>query len=208
MSNLSRRAIVSACAFSALGVTTRASSQAPLASATAYSDRAGAERWMQSWIDAPGSITRPLYLGRFQDPTYFLLQDIGWQPSGNQKVLASVHAPTGFITDLTSIPRVFWSALRPDGNYAYAAILHDYLYWFQPFGRDDADLVLKYAMEDLGVESATVATVYSAVRVGGESAWKENKTSREGGEKRILVKYPDSPSITWANWKARQGVLK
>ena len=47
--------------------------------------------------------------------------------------------PTGFVTDFASIPPIFYSVLRPDGEYAYAAVIHDYLYWTQTRPREDAD---------------------------------------------------------------------
>ncbi|EFP3680354.1 DUF1353 domain-containing protein [Salmonella enterica] len=34
----------------------------------------------------------------------------------------------GFVTDPTTIPRIFWTLLPPDGKYAKSAIIHDYLY--------------------------------------------------------------------------------
>ena len=37
----------------------------------------------------------------------------------------------GFITDLTSIPRIFWWILDRWGKYGFAAVIHDYLYWVQ-----------------------------------------------------------------------------
>lgn len=206
MINYGRRALSALGTLSAFGVTSHSDAQAT--SDNAYSDKVAAGRWMRALLDAPGSVTKPLYFGRFQDPMYFLLDEIGWQPSGTQKAFAPVTAPKGFVTDLASIPRAFWSALRPDGSYAYAAILHDYLYWFQPIPREDADLIFKYAMEDTGVNAAVVTTIHTAVRVGGDTAWNDNKALKAGGERRILVKYPDSPSITWEIWKTRQGVLK
>ena len=205
MNQFRRFAIFGTCAFVTLSLTSRAQSQASKAK---YSDQTEAERWMQSWIDAPGAVTKPLYLGRFQDPIYFVLKEIGWRPNEGQKGLPTVAVPTGFVTDMASIPRVFWSALRPDGTYAYAAIIHDYLYWYQTCTRADADKVFKHAMEDLGVEPSKIDLIYAAVRVGGESAWNTNKALRKAGEKRILVKYPESPAVTWASWKSKKDVLK
>lgn len=34
----------------------------------------------------------------------------------------------GFVTDLASVPRPFWSILPPFGHYDRAAIIHDFLY--------------------------------------------------------------------------------
>lgn len=96
------------------------------------------EGWMSSWMEVasrqPGA---SLYLSRFRDHIYFLLREISWSPNPDQaSSFQSVVVPKGFVTDLASIPRVFWSLLRPDGEYAYSAIIHDYMYWMQnPQGR-------------------------------------------------------------------------
>jgi hypothetical protein len=55
---------------------------------------------------------------------------------------------------------MFWSALRPDGEYAYAAVVHDYLYWTQSRSREEADQILKMAMEDSEVESLIGTAAY------------------------------------------------
>ena len=60
---------------------------------------------------------------------WYLKKPISWRPGDGQSRYPPVVVPTGFVTDLASIPRVFWSVLRPDGEYAYAAVIHDYLYW-------------------------------------------------------------------------------
>ena len=83
--------------------------------------------------------------------------------------------PAGFVTDLASIPRIFWSLLRPDGLYAYAAIVHDHLYWTQSTTKETADTVLKFGMEDFKVDSVTVNTIYEAVNLFGGPAWEQNK---------------------------------
>src|ERR1700728_3780525 len=118
-----------------------------------------------------------------------------------------VDVPTGFVTDLASIPRVFWSLLRPDGEYAYAAIIHDYLYWTQTTTREVADHILKFAMEDFGVSSVSVTAIFDAVRVGGKSAWDGNAKLRQNGEKRILNQFPKDPTIRWDTWRQRKEVF-
>ena len=52
-----------------------------------------------------------------------------------------ITIPKGFVTDLTSIPRFFWSAFPKSGPYMSAAILHDYLYWDQRCTREQADRI-------------------------------------------------------------------
>src|SRR5262245_38142541 len=99
----------------------------------AYADPAAAEKWMDEVVTnsnrAPNGVLR---LSRFVEPMWFLTAPIGWRPNPGQERLSDPFTvPAGFVTDLASIPRIFWSALPRDGEYAYAAILHDYLYWTQ-----------------------------------------------------------------------------
>lgn len=86
-----------------------------------------------------------------------------------------ISVPKGFITDLASVPRVFWSVFPPHGKYAKAAIIHDYLYEYRIFSRKRADDIFLEAMEVLGVAKWRRLSMYWAVRLGGESAWKGKK---------------------------------
>ena len=156
--------------------------------------------WMkQAMTDR--SPVNSLNFSRFADPMYFLLKPIGWKPDQGQQPFVSVTVPSGFVTDLASIPRLFWSALRPDGDYAYAAIIHDYLYWTQDRPKDEADLILKLAMEDFDVSPAKVLAIYQAVRLLGDSAWQSNAKLKREGEKRILRRFPSDPTVRWDIWK-------
>lgn len=165
------------------------------------------EKWMNEWMSvskAPGGI---LKLSRFREPIYFLIAPISWTPNPGQEAYEAVTVPTGFVTDLASIPPVFYSLLRPDGEYAYAAVVHDYLYWDQRRKREEADLILKMVMEEFAVNAVTVGMLYSAVRLGGKSAWNGNAEKKRRGEKRILTRFPQDPRTTWDDWKQRPGVF-
>jgi hypothetical protein len=166
------------------------------------------QRWMDKWMDDKKALGGTLHVGRFKDPMYFLLSPISWNPNLNEpQNLQAVSVPTGFITDFASIPRVFWSALRSDGEYAYAAVVHDYLYWIQSRPRDEADEILKLAMQDLKVGWLTVKAIFNAVHWFGGQAWDENKKLKESGESRILKSFPDDPAILWEEWKQRPDVF-
>ena len=59
--------------------------------------------------------------------------------------LPSITVPAGFITDLASIPKALhWWEGKTDASMA-PAILHDYLYWYQPCSKDEADAVMYVA---------------------------------------------------------------
>jgi hypothetical protein len=118
-----------------------------------------------------------------------------------------VDVPAGFVTDLTSIPRSFWSVFPKTGRYAYAAVVHDYLYWNQPVNREKADEILEIAMKDSQVPAANVRIISTAVRLGGKSAWDDNTTRKTAGEKRILKQFPENLLISWNEWRQRPGVF-
>lgn len=175
------------------------------------SDREVADDWMRKWMISDASPRGPdgaLYMGRFADPTYFTLSPIGWTPEGAQvSRYETVRVPSGFVTDFASIPRIFWSLLPPDGLYAYAAIIHDYLYWEQSVPRDKADEILKMCMEDFRIDSVTIAAIFGGVRLGGATAWDDNTKLKARGERRQLKLVPKDPIIRWAEWKLKPEVF-
>ena len=115
------------------------------------------------------------------------------EPLTYSSSMGVVPVHIGFITDFASIPRVLWPLLPPDGSYAKAAVIHDYLYTYQAIGgrwitRKQADQVFLEAMEDSGVGFITRMTVYAGVRFGGWIAWgdpiplDDNPTEEDDGE--------------------------
>jgi hypothetical protein len=167
-----------------------------------------AEQWMSAWMNGGKDVSGALLLRRFKDPMYILEEPILWRPSADTlEPLPKIVVPKGFVTDLASIPRAFWSLLRPDGEYAYPAIIHDYLYWTQKTSREQADLILRLAMKDFEIDSATALTIYKLVRVGGASAWQANFDLKMQGERRTLKRFPEDPRVTWAIWKKESDVF-
>jgi len=166
------------------------------------------ETWMNDWMSGMKAVGGMLNVSRFREPIYFLTAPISWTPNPGQERYGAVTVPPGFVTDFASIPRVFWSLLRPDGEYAYAAVVHDYLYWMQTRSREEADHIFKMAMEEFDVGSAKVGTIYNAVRLGGEVAWTSNAKKKARGEKRILTRFPQDPRTRWEDWKQRPGVFE
>jgi hypothetical protein len=162
-------------------------------------------------VDPPtgGGLSGVLMLGRFADPTFYLQKAFSWSAKnaeGSSKH-DSVTVPAGFVFALDSIPRVYWSLIRPDGTFTQAAVLHDYLYWTQSRSRSEADEIFRQAMTDLGVDPQTVVVLSNGVRLGGQAAWDENAKRKANGEKRILKLFPSDPKMTWDEWKQRPGVF-
>jgi hypothetical protein len=111
--------------------------------------------------------------------------------------------PNGFCTDLASIPQVFWSfGLPHTGRYAYAAIVHDFLYWTQTTTQWMADQILLAAMKDTEVKWITRHIIYGTLRAGfGKIAWDNNAKAKAGGAKRFLKDLPPHREIvSWENW--------
>ena len=117
-----------------------------------------------------------LVIARFKDPIYVLTQSIGWKPNTPDQAarFKAVEAPKGFVTDFASVPSVFFSMLPRDGDYAHAAVVHDYLYWTQDTTREVADEIFRQHMADLNIGSASATAIYNAVRWFGGSAWTNN----------------------------------
>ena len=83
----------------------------------------------------------------------------------------TITVPTGFKTDLASIPRVFWRVLPPIGKYDAGAVVHDYLYQYNGVTRKQADDVLREAMTVLGVGRFPRWMIYVGVSTGGWKPW-------------------------------------
>jgi hypothetical protein len=137
-------------------------------------------------------IGAPAPLVPFADWDYYYTKGVvDWRPSDPSTLSIAVKIPVGFVTDLASIPRPFWSILPPQGRYAYPAVVHDYLYWEQPCDRATADLVLKLAMQEMEVGEVKVQTIYNAVRLAGQGAWSSNAEAKAKGESRITETLSD-----------------
>lgn len=177
-----------------------------LADDAPYSDPIAADEWIAKYKTGLQAVHGQFHLGRFADRYYYLTKEIGWTPNSGQTP-SPVQVPIGFVTDFASIPRAFWAALPTDGEYAYAAVIHDYLYWTQNTSREEADQILKYAMQDFGISTAKILTIYGTVRAAGWAAWNENAKMKNAGEKRIIKKYPEDPTTKWADWKKKEDVF-
>jgi hypothetical protein len=175
--------------------------------ADSYSDRTIADDWISEWMPKTAA-AGALHLLRFSDGYYAITKKIGWSPNKGQEDLNPVSVPRGFVTDFASIPRVFWSIFPKDGQYTYAAIIHDFLYWDQTIARESSDQIFKHAMQEFKVPSATIAAVHKAVRLGGQVAWDKNTKAKNAGERKVLRTLPDDPLISWEEWKRKPDVFE
>lgn len=203
---LTRREMLMVSAFSIASLRAAdAISKDTNSSASEYADSMAADKWVQQSAQEKREVVGAFYLMRFADPFYVVTKEIAWKPNPPQAAdYRAVTVPVGFVTDFASIPRVFWSVLRPDGDYAYAAVIHDYLYWEQSIPRKTADEILRFAMQDLHVKSAEISVIYDGVRLGGGIAWDKNAKLKSSGEKRVIKRLPEDPTIRWRDWKERK----
>jgi hypothetical protein len=101
---------------------------------------------------------------------YKLLRDF----SVRDEFLGLLIAPAGFVTDLGSIPKIFWNIIPPNGKPSDAYVIHDLLYSEQKFTRAQCDSCLLRMMLCLGVSWYERYAIFLAVRAGGWAAWAED----------------------------------
>ncbi|EMC1696318.1 DUF1353 domain-containing protein [Salmonella enterica] len=107
------------------------------------------------------------YRWRVYEPFEFYLSD------DNSDV---IEVPAGFVTDLATIPRIFWTILPPDGKYAKAAIIHDWMYDNALRTKKEADKIFLDGMTVLGVPKWKRAVMYQAVRLFGRGNYRNKHT--------------------------------
>lgn len=165
--------------------------------------------FMRGALAPTKAVGEPVVVSPFAEWDYYYLREpIFWQPEPDHaESYQPVRVPKGFVTDLASIPRPFWSVLSPTAAYAYAAIIHDYLYWTQVCGRPTADEILRIGMEELRVASWKVYAIYNAVCIFGATAWQENAKKKQAGEKRFLREFPNRADIGWDEWRTKPEVF-
>lgn len=88
------------------------------------------------------------------------------------RTIETIVVPQGFITDLASVPRILWSIFPPHGEYAKAAIVHDYMYDNAIGSKAEADLVFLEGLEVLNVPKWKRKVLYTAVRLFGKGKYK------------------------------------
>jgi hypothetical protein len=97
----------------------------------------------------------------------------------------TITIPAGFVFDLSSVPRPFWSLIAPFELSIVAPLLHDVLYrhggnlpagWVSPpraYTRAEVDRMFRRIMEAEEVSPWRRVLAYWAVRVFGRSAWRK-----------------------------------
>jgi len=90
-----------------------------------------------------------------------------------------ITVPTGFVTDLASVPQALWNIFPPFGKYTEAAVIHDYLYktgghipgHLRVYTKGDADNIFKDASRLCEVGSVKSQLMYWAVKAFGKGSF-------------------------------------
>jgi hypothetical protein len=152
----------------------------------------------------PKMATNPTRLQLFQgDGTNFMLVNPMFYKIKRTGQMIAV--PAGFVTDFASVPWYARWRISVLGKHSIAAIVHDYLYWEQRCTREEADAILREAMDEYGSSWADQTIVYQAVKYGAQSAWDENAADRKKGYIRVLTGgYENIPlNIDWETYRQR-----
>ena len=138
--------------------------------------------------------TTPLIVEASATPDFWsLVAPLVWSGSSTSPAFI---VPVGFLTDLASIPRALRNlpAFDPNGRSRKAAVGHDWLYWWQGWGKERADRFLHEAMIAEGCSAADAEAFYLAVHEFGGSSW-------EDGIKSGLASHFETPA-DYSRWLA------
>ena len=144
-----------------------------------------------------------LVVSPFGDGKYwYLREELLWLGLEDRQI----RVPAGFVTDFASVPRPVWWLFPPWAQYGNAAVVHDWLYWTQPFQREVADQAIAEGMHDMGVGRVAGWLIYRALRLFGGFGWKANACARAAGEKRCIADFPSDARVTWSDYRMKHGV--
>lgn len=114
------------------------------------------------------SFTSALILKKKEKREWEVIQDFTYEV-GELGSGEAITVPCGFITDLASVPRIFWMLFPPDGTYSQACVLHDWLCYNKGhveryYDYIQASRIFLEAMEVLKVSRINRNIIYHAVR--------------------------------------------
>lgn len=88
----------------------------------------------------------------------------------------TIVVPVGFEYDKGSVPRFAWPLMpRDDRSGVLAWLVHDYLYATHETTRQEADQIMYELLRAGGMGRIRASAAYRAVRLGGWSAWNNNR---------------------------------
>lgn len=89
----------------------------------------------------------------------------------------SIEVPSGYVTDLATVPRFLWWLYPPfSPEYAAAAVIHDWLYLQTDASKTMADAAFLEGLEVLGVSHFKRLVMYWSVSIfGGRKRGMQNE---------------------------------
>lgn len=106
-----------------------------------------------------------------------ILQDFCWileEPLVYENAKYRITVLPGFDFDFASIPWMFRRILPKNGmKYDRASCLHDAMYAAQIFRKEECDEIFLEAMLGDGVGEVIAKSMFTAVHIGGRSAYEE-----------------------------------
>jgi len=90
--------------------------------------------------------------------------------------LGKITVPSGFVTDLASLPWFTLFLFKRLGKHQRGAVLHDYLYRTKWFTKTYTDKQFNIAMKQDNVARWRRNLIMSGLAVGGWVAWAKNKS--------------------------------
>lgn len=130
------------------------------------------------------SFTDPLVVTQIDAKFWLVTRSFEYRV-GSEDSNEAIRVPVGFRTDFASIPRwAWWLIGHPAGEYAQAAVLHDWLYSenadeqtpdYKPRTRKECDDIFLEAMAVLDVAWWKRSLMHRAVRWQGWRAWGDER---------------------------------
>lgn len=143
----------------------------------------------------------PAYV-KFPDRQHALVEPVRFKLRRQGHVIT---IPAGFVTDFASIPPFLRPLFTHDDIHDIPALLHDYLYWTHSCSQEQADLLFRSALREMGVSRWESRAIYAGVRMAGEAAFRENERNRRAGRPRVIP--PDRltriPVMRWSEYQEK-----
>lgn len=109
-------------------------------------------------------------------PIYKITEEFSYAVGSLEAPILVITVPVGFETDLATIPWPVNIFFRPDGPWAKAAVIHDFLYYvnhnslsWADVSRVVRDSIFYEAMLVLKVNKAVALLFFTMVRIFGQS---------------------------------------
>ena len=89
----------------------------------------------------------------------------------HSRLAGPIRIPAGFVSDLASIPRLFWRILPRFGPWCEAAVVHDWLCRHGGIARPLADRVFLELLRRARVRAVPRGLLYAGARIGASRAY-------------------------------------